>query len=93
MSLLPTVPKKHITLKEGSKIGMIDPVRECDFVNVRDNIAPKTGSSPKVRSFTEIKQKIDTPSTFKETVEEIVRHNLDLFAEKDTGLGKTQTIR
>ena len=45
---------KHITLKEGSKIGMIEPVRECDFVNVRDNLAPKTGSSPKVSSFTEI---------------------------------------
>ena len=71
---------------------MIKPVRECDFVNVRDNLAPKTGSSPKVISFTEIKQKIDTPSTFKETVEEIVRHNLDLFAEKDTDLGMTQTI-
>ena len=39
---------KHITLKEGSKTGMIEPVRECDFVNVRDNLAPKTGSSPKV---------------------------------------------
>ena len=84
---------KHITHKEGSKIRMIEPVRECDFVNVRDNLAPKTGSSPKVSSFTEIKQKIDTPSTFKETVEEIVRHNLDLFAEKDTDLDKTQTIR
>ena len=72
---------------------MIEPVRECDFVNVRDNLAPKTGSSPKVSSFTEIKQKINTPSTFKETVEEIVRHNLDLFAEKDTDLGKTHTIK
>ena len=61
---------------------MFEPVRECDFVNVRDNLAPKTGLSPKVSSFTEIKQKIDTSSTFKETVEEIVRHNLDLFAEK-----------
>ena len=60
---------KHIMLKEGSKIGMIKPVRDCDFVNVRDNLAPKTGSSPKVSSFTEIKQKINTPSTFKETVE------------------------
>ena len=84
---------KHITLREGSKIGMIEPVREFDFVNVRDNLAPKTGLSPKVSSFTEIKQKIDTQSTFKETVEEIVRHNLDLFAEKDTDLGKTQTIK
>ena len=72
---------------------MIEPVRECDFINVRDNLAPKTGSSPKVSSFTEIKQKIDTPSTFKEIVEEIVRHNLDLFAEKDTDLGKIQIIK
>ena len=44
---------------------MIKPVRECDFVNVRDNLAPKTGSSQKVSSFTEIKQKIDAPSTFR----------------------------
>ena len=72
---------------------MIKPVRECDFVNVRDNLVPKTGSSPKINSFTEIKQKIDTPSTFKETVEEIVRNNLDLVPEKDTDLGKTQTIQ
>ena len=84
---------KHITLKEGSKIEMIKAVRECDFVNKRDNLAPQTGSSPKVSSFNEIKQKTDTPSTFKETAEEIVRHNLDLFAEKDTDLGKTQTIK
>ena len=26
-------------------------------------------------------------------LEDIVRHNLDLFAEKDTDLGKTQTIK
>ena len=48
---------KCITLREGSKIGIIKPVRECNFVNVRDNLAPKTGSSPKVSSFTEIIQK------------------------------------
>ena len=54
---------------------------------------PKQVQLQRLSSFTEIKQKNHTPSTFKETVQEIVRHNLDLFAEKDTDLGKTQTIK
>ena len=51
------------------------------------------GTSPKVSSFTELKQNINTLPSFQDIVEELVRYNLDLFAEKDTELGKTHTVK
>ena len=51
------------------------------------------GTFPKVSSFTEVKQNINTLLHFQNIVEELVRYNLDLFAEKDTELGKTQTVK
>ena len=54
---------------------------------------PKKGTSPKVSSFTEVKQIMNTLPSFQDIVEELVWYNLDLFAEKDTELGKTQTVK
>ena len=81
---------KTIKLKQGSKLGNVEPIRECDFVNISNYSRPKKVTSPKVSSFTQAKQNINTLSSFQDIVEELVRYNLDLFAEKETELGKTQ---
>ena len=62
-------------------------------LNISNYSRPKKGTSPKVSSFTEVKQNINTLPSFQDIVEELVRYNLDLFAEKDTELGKTQTVK
>ena len=36
---------------------------------------------------------IDTQSECKETMQIIIKQNIDLFPEKDTGLGSTRTIK
>ena len=84
---------KTINLKQGSKIGKVELIRECDFVNISNYSRPKKGTYPKVSSFTEVKQNINTLPSFLDIVKELVRYNLDLFAEKDTELGKTQTVK
>ena len=40
-----------------------------------------------------MKQKIIVPNDHRETVEDLIEQNVDLFAEKDTNLGKTNTIK
>ena len=80
-------------LKQGSKSGKVEHIRECDFVNISNYSRPKKGTSPKVSSFTEVKQNINTLPSFQDIVEELVRYNLDLFAEKNTELGETQTVK
>ena len=73
---------KTIKFKQASKIGKVEPIRECDFINVSNYTRPKKGTSPKVSSFTEFKQNINTLPSFQDIVEELVRNNLDLFAER-----------
>ena len=41
----------------------------------------------------EVKQNINILPFFQDIVEELVRYSLDLFGEKDTELGKTQTFK
>ena len=84
---------KTTKLKQGSKIGKVEPIRYFVFVNISNYSRPKKGTSPKVGSFTEVKQNINTLPSFQDIVKELVRYNLDLFAEKDTGLGKAQTVK
>ena len=83
---------KTIKVKQGGKIGKVEPIRECDFVNISNYTRPKKVTSPKGGSFTEVKQNINTLASFQDIVEELVRYNLELFAEKDTELRKTQTV-
>ena len=71
----------------------MEPIRECDFVNISNYSMPKKGTSPKVSFFTVVKQNINTLPSFQDIVEELVRYNLDLFADKDIELGKTQTLK
>ena len=55
---------KTINLKQGSNTGKVEPVRECDFVNISNYFMLKKGTSPKVSSFTEVKQNINTLLSF-----------------------------
>ena len=47
---------KTIKLKQGSKIGKVEPIRECDCINISNYSRPKKGISPKLNSFTEVKK-------------------------------------
>ena len=49
---------KTIKLKVGSKTGKVESIRECNFANINNYSRPKKGTSPKVSSLTEVKQKL-----------------------------------
>ena len=63
------------------------------FVNVNDLNQWEQQTSLKASSFDGLKQKIIVPINHREIVECMVKQNVDLFAEKDTDLGKTNTIK
>ena len=83
---------KFIWPRKGSTIGKIEEVKECNFVNVNDLTQQEQQTSLKVSSFDDLKQKIIVPINHREIVEGLVKQNVDLFAEKDTDLGKTNII-
>ena len=84
---------KLIWLRKGSTIRKIEEVKECNFVNVNDLNQWEQQTSLKVSSFDDLKQKIIAPINHKRIHEGLVKQNVDLFAEKDTDLGKTNTIK
>ena len=46
-----------------------------------------------VNSIDDLKQKIILPINHKETVDDLTEQNIDIFAEKETDFGKTNTIK
>ena len=68
-------------------------MKECNFVDVNDLNQQEKQTSLKVSSFDDLKQKIIVPINHREIVEGLVKQNVDLFAEKDTDLGKTNIIK
>ena len=83
---------KLILLRKGSTIGKIEKVKECIFVNVKD-LNQLEQTSLKVSSLDYLKQRIIVPINHRETVEELIELDVDHFAEKDTKLGKDNTIK
>ena len=79
-------------LRKGSTIGKIEEVKECNFVNVNDLNQQEKQTSLKVSSLDDLKQKIIVPINHREMVEDLIKQNVDLFTEKNTDLGKTNTI-
>ena len=71
----------------------MEEVKECNFVNVNDLNQWEQQTSLKVGSLDDLKQKIIVPINHRETVEDLIEQNVNLFAEKDTDLGKTNTIK
>ena len=70
----------------------IETVKECNFVNVKNHNQLEQQTSLKVRSLYDLRQKIIVPIHHREMVEDLMKQNVDLFAEKDTDLGKTNII-
>ena len=70
----------------------MEKVKECNFVNVNDLNQREQQTSLKVSSFDDLKQKVTVPINHREIVEDLVKQN-DLFAEKNTDLGKTNMIK
>ena len=68
-------------------------MKECNFLNVNDLNKWEKQTSLKVSSFDGLKQKIIVPINHREIVEDLIEPNVGLFAEKNTDLGKTSTIK
>ena len=67
-------------------------MKECDFVNVKDLNQLEQQTSLMVSALDDLKQKITAPINHRETAEDLIEQNVDLFTEKDTDLGMTNTI-
>ena len=70
---------KLIRPRKGSCIGKIETVKECNFANVKDL---NQQTFLKVTSLDDFKQKITVPINHRETVEDLMEQNVDLFAER-----------
>ena len=68
-------------LRKGSTISKIE---TCDFVNVKDLKQLEQQTSLKVRSLDNLTLKITVPINHRETVEDLIEENVDLFPKKDT---------
>ena len=84
---------KHIQLRKGSTIGKNETVKECNFVNIEDLTQLEQQTSLKVNSLDDLKQKIIVPIDHRETNEDIIETNVDIFTEKNTELGRTNMIK
>ena len=72
---------KRIVLKKGNTVGKIEPVKECDLVDLQQ-LHKYNKKNTDTHSDQELK--INTPNCHHKIVSQIVRQNIDLFAEKDT---------
>ena len=68
-------------------------MKECNFVNVKDLNQPEQHTFLKVGSLDDLKLKIILLIDHREIAEDLIEQNIDLFAEKDTDLGRTNTIK
>ena len=57
-------------------------MKECHFVNVKDLNQPEQHTSMKVNSLDNLEWKIIAPINHRETVEDLIEQNVDLFGEK-----------
>ena len=67
-------------------------MKECNFVNVNDLNQHKQ-TSLMISVFDDLRKKIIVPINHGEILEDLIEHKVDLFAEKDTNLGNTNTIK
>ena len=74
--------------RKGSTIGKIETVKECNFVNVKDLNQLEQQTFLKLSSLDDLKQILVLPVNPRETVEDLIEQNVDLFTEKDTDLGR-----
>ena len=86
-------PDECIWVRKGSTICNIEKVKECNFVNIKVLNQQEQQTSLKVSFIDDMKQKIIISINHRETVEDLIEQNVDLFAKKDTDLGRTNTIK
>ena len=84
---------KLIRLRKGSTIGKIETVKECISVNVKGLNQMEQQMPLKLSSLYDLKQKTIVPSDHRETVEDFMEQYVNLFVDKDTDLGRTNTIK
>ena len=70
-------------------LAKIEPVDECNLTTAFQDKSPKTQPV----EFSSIKDKIIVSNKHKKEIEQLIKHNLELFAEKDTDLGCTDTVK
>ena len=80
---------KLIWLRKGSAISKIEGVKECNCVNVNNLNKWEQQTSLKVISPDDLKEKIIVPINHRETNEDLIEQNVDLFVEEETDLEKT----
>ena len=76
------ITNKLIWLRKGSTIGKTEEVKECNFVNVSDLNQWEQKTSLKASSLDILKQKIIIPINHRETVEDLIEQNVDLFCRQ-----------
>ena len=80
---------KIVKLKRGCVLVKIEPVDECNLTTAFQGKIPKTQPV----EFSSIKDKIIVSNEHKKEIEQLIKYNLELFAEKDTNLGCTYTAK
>jgi len=75
--------QKFINLKRGTVVGKVGCVKENEINSV---------SQPKVTDQDDIYDDINVPEGYRDKIERLVQNNRNIFAQKDTELGKTQTV-
>ena len=80
---------KMVKLKRGCVLAKIEPVDECNLTTAFQGKSPKTQPV----EFSTIKDKIIVSNEHKKEIEQLIKHNLELFAEKDTDLGCTDIVK
>ena len=84
---------KTIKIKKGNAMGEIEDVKQCNFIDIKAVMGNQLTEQKKISSFEGLKEKIDAPDSDQPIVQELIRRNADLFAEKDSDLGRTDTIK
>ena len=74
---------KTIKIKKGNAMGKIEDVKQCNFIDIKTVMGNQLTEQKKISSFKELKEKIDAPDSHQPIVQELIRRNVDLFAQKD----------
>ena len=93
--LITNTTNKTYKLKRGCVLGKAESVAECNLIkgkNISFNSETKLSNKDIQSKIDQLKSKLTVPAEQRPKIEAIVETNVDLFAEKDTELGKTNTL-
>ena len=79
---------KTIKLNRGCRVAKIEPIEEC---NLTTTLTGKS-SNNKPPDYDTLRENIVVDDKHQQHIEQLIKDNIDLFAEKDTDLGCTDTI-